>query len=118
MNQDPFQNPEAGGNPYQPTSAPPENDPIHAEIKKQAMASMIWGIVGIFCCGIILGPFAIYRGNKAKKMMAEHNKGQEFSGQATAGIVCGIIGLVLNILGIGLQIVFIALGAATNAQGM
>ena len=56
--------------PYSPTSAGgmPGGDPqVAKEIKSQAMTSLIVGIVSFFCCGIILAPFAIYRGNKAKK---------------------------------------------------
>lgn len=119
MNQDPFQNPNdplqrTVENPYQATGAPMQNDPILAEIKKQATASLIWGIVGIFCCGIILGPFAIWRSNKAKQMIAQHNRGHEYSGQATAGLICGIVALVLNLLGIVIQIIAVAAGAANG----
>ena len=109
MSQDSPQN-----NPYSPSGVSGQNDQVVAEIKKQAMASLIWGIVGIFCCGIVLGPFAVYRGNKAKRLIAEHNVGQEFGGQATAGLICGWIGIVLFVVGVGLQVVLALAGAAAQ----
>ncbi len=105
MSQDP-----PSQNPYQPTDAAGPSDAVLAEIKKQAGASLIWGIVGIFCCGIVLGPFAVYRANKAKQLIAQHNVGHQYAGQATAGMICGIIGIVLFVVGVGLQIFFAALG--------
>jgi hypothetical protein len=67
--------------------------------EKDARTAMILGIVGIFCCGIILGPIALIQGMKAKKnMQASGNlTGQ---GMATAGIICGIVAIVLSIIGI------------------
>ncbi|MEM7476177.1 MAG: hypothetical protein AAF483_14375 [Planctomycetota bacterium] len=89
-------------------------DPIYDEIKKQALGSFVWGIIGVFFCGLILGIFAIYRGSKARKMIAQHGVGQAYLAQATIGLVCGIIGFLINLGGIA----FIFLLAAARAASI
>ena len=59
--------------------------------KGLAIASMVLGIVSFFCFGIICGILAIILGGVAK------SKGCK-SGMATAGIVCGVVGLALYII--------------------
>lgn len=54
--------------------------------KGMAIASMVLGIVSFFCFGIITAPLAIIFGGVAK------SKGYK-GGMATAGIVCGAVGL-------------------------
>ena len=107
MSNDFYSQPPQDQNPYAVQGAQQgagrPGDPIYDEIKKQALGSFVWGIIGIFFCGLILGIFAIYRGNKAREMIAQHGVGQEFSVQATIGLVCGIIGFLLNFMGIGLM---------------
>lgn len=56
-----------------------------------AVASMVLGILSFFCAAIITGLLAIVFGGASKA------KGCK-SGMATAGIVCGIIGMSLWIL--------------------
>lgn len=65
---------------------------------KEANEALTYSIVGIFCCGIILQPIAISKALKAKKMIAM-NPRLTGSGKATAGLIIGIVGLVLWILG-------------------
>lgn len=64
---------------------------------KEAKEALIYGIVSLFCCAIIIGPIAIYKGLQARKMMAM-NPRLSGSGKATAGIVLGIVGLVLFVV--------------------
>lgn len=52
-----------------------------------AIASMVLGIVSFFCFAVITGVLGIIFGGVAK------SKGYR-GGMATAGIVCGIIGVV------------------------
>ncbi len=61
---------------------------------KEASEALIYAIIGLFCFGIILGPMAIVKASKAKKMIAM-NPRLTGSGKATAAMVIGIIGLVL-----------------------
>ena len=110
MSDNPFRddnNPYRNDNPYADSSSaahvPPPTGPgsdpaIEKEIKSQAMTSLVVGILSFFCFGIILAPFAIYRGSKAKKLIETHNMGHEHRGIAQAGTIIGWISLVLAIL--------------------
>lgn len=70
---------------------------------KKAVWSMVTGIVGLLCCGI-LGPVAIFLSNNAKKEMS--TTGQQGGGMATAGLVLGIIATVFLVI----QIILVATG--------
>ena len=61
------------------------------QASKTATSSLVCGIVGLFVAGIILGIVAIAQGNKAKQLGYQ-------GGKATAGIVLGIIDIVLVVL--------------------
>ena len=61
------------------------------QASKTATSSLVCGIVGLFVAGIILGIVAIAQGNKAKQLGYQ-------GGKATAGIVLGIIDIVLIVL--------------------
>ncbi len=61
------------------------------QASKTATSSLVCGIVGLFVAGIILGIVAIAQGNKAKQLGYQ-------GGKATAGIVLGIIDIVLLVL--------------------
>jgi hypothetical protein len=91
----PFQSPTSG-----PDIAQQGATIVLGEIKAQAITSLVVGILSIFCLGIILAPFAIYRGAKAKRLIASSGMGSEHLGMAQAGFVIGIISLVLNIIGV------------------
>ena len=66
---------------------------------KEAGEALTYSIVGIFCFGIILEPFAISKALKAKKMM-QMNPRLTGSGKATAALIIAIVALVLWVLGI------------------
>lgn len=59
-----------------------------------ATSSLVWGILGFFFCGLILGIVAISNANKAKKLIQEQPDVYTGDGLATAGLVIGIIDLV------------------------
>lgn len=73
------------------------NTPAGAPVKAPqpgkgfAIAAMVCGIVSFFCFGIVLGVLAIVFGVVAKK------KGY-MGAMATAGIVCGVVGLALYVV--------------------
>jgi len=87
----------------------------------RANLSLILGIVGLalgipsmFCCGalpsLVLGPIAVWLGTSARRDGAE--------GNATAGIVCGVIATILGLVGAAVFIVMIAAGMfASGASG-
>jgi len=68
-----------------------------------AGSAMTMGIIGIFCFGIILGPIAISKANRALAVI-NAEPGTPGKGKATAGLVLGIIDTVLGILNILLLI--------------
>lgn len=107
MSNNPFGDPP---NPYQPPMGgmPMGNPAVEKEIASQATTSLVVGIISIFCCGIILGWFAIYRGNKALTLIQQYGVGQQHKTNATAGKIIGIVAIVLNVIGFAIQIIMIA----------
>lgn len=63
-----------------------------------AIASMVCGIVSILFAGLILGPLAIIFGYIAMKNIDERPSELEGRGMAKAGIICGIVALVLQVI--------------------
>jgi uncharacterized protein DUF4190 len=70
---------------------------------KEANEALTYGIVGMFCFGIVLGPVAISKALKAKKMISM-NPRLAGSGKATAGLVLGILALVFWVIGIATRV--------------
>lgn len=62
--------------------------PTRIEGEQLAQQSMIFGIISIFVLGVILGPIAIVKANKAEKLNVS----------ATAGKVTGWIGSIFGVL--------------------
>jgi len=71
-----------------------------AEQKSSVVArdALIYAIVGMFCCQIVLGPYAIIRAGRAKEMMNLYPEGISGRGIATAAQVIGAIDLVLFVI--------------------
>jgi len=59
-----------------------------------AVAALIYGIIGLFLCGVVLGPLALSKARAARNAMAS-NPTLGGEGLATAGTVLGIVDLVL-----------------------
>jgi hypothetical protein len=66
----------------------------------QATVSLVLGILSVFCCGIVLGPVALFMGNASRRRIDASGGAVGGYGLATAGMVLGIIGTVLWVLGI------------------
>jgi RNA polymerase subunit RPABC4/transcription elongation factor Spt4 len=62
-----------------------------------AVASMVYGLVGLFLFGMILGPVAIAKSNAAKREIAG-NPTYGGGGYATAGLVLGILDIAAFVL--------------------
>lgn len=89
--------PPAGGYPPPPGGYPPPAPGGYGaplESNKKALWSMITGIISLFCCGVVLGPVAIVLSNQAKSEIAATGGVQSGAGQAKAGFILGIIGIV------------------------
>lgn len=59
-----------------------------------AVASLVYGILGFFICGVVFGICALSKANEAKRAMAS-DPTLTGAGLATAGTVLGILDLVL-----------------------
>jgi hypothetical protein len=66
---------------------------------KEANEALTYSIVGIFCFGIFLEPFAISKALKAKKMI-QLNPRLTGSGKCTAALIIASVALLLWVLGI------------------
>jgi hypothetical protein len=62
--------------------------------EKGAITALVLGIVGLFLCGILLGPAAIYEGAKARRRIRESNGMLTGDGMALAGLILGIVATV------------------------
>jgi hypothetical protein len=58
-----------------------------------AVQALVYGIVGLFICGIIAGPIAISKANQAKREIAG-NPTYGGEGLATAGMVMGVLDII------------------------
>ena len=63
-----------------------------------ATASLVCGIIGILIFGIILGPLAIIFGANAINQINEKPDELEGRGMAKAGIICGIVAIVVSVI--------------------
>ena len=79
-------------------SAPSPEHHGKPKTSSMATASLTIGIVGILIFGIILGPLAIILGAIAIKRINEKPLELEGRAIAKAGIICGIIGIVVSII--------------------
>jgi len=76
----------------------------------KATTSLVTGIIGLFCCGIVLGPIAIITGKQATAEAAAAGFPQP--GNAKAGIILGWIAIGLMVFAIVVWVALIALGMA------
>jgi hypothetical protein len=63
-----------------------------------AIGSLVCAVVGLFICGILLEPIAIVLGFVARNRIRESNGALKGEGLALAGIIVGIVGLVLAVV--------------------
>jgi len=60
-----------------------------------AKESVTYGIIGLFCFGFICGPVAIVKATKARQLIRDHPGHYSGDDTAMAGLVLGIIDLIL-----------------------
>lgn len=90
-------------NPYQPPAFGDGGygDPgERARIQSLANKSLLFGILGIFCCGIIFGPLAISYGNQAEAAIILDNSGAVHGSSHRIGRGLGYAAIVLFVVGI------------------
>ena len=59
-----------------------------------AVASVVWGVLGFFLFGVILGCVAIGKSSAAKKLIEAEPDRYTGGGLATTGMVLGVIDLI------------------------
>ena len=63
----------------------------------KATASMVTGIISLFCCGFVLGVVAIALGVVARNEISASGGREGGSGMALAGIILGALGVLSGI---------------------
>lgn len=76
----------------------PGMTPMPTQTCPEATQSLIFSLLGFFCCGL-LAIVGIVKGIQAKKIIAA-NPYMEGAGVATAGVVIGIVSLVFQVIGV------------------
>jgi len=80
-----------------PYGAPPAYQPARPNAPT-AVASLVLGIIGVCCCGIIFGTIAIVQANTARRLIRLYPGRYACEGLATAGLVLGIIAVVKGVV--------------------
>ena len=78
--------------------------PAAAKSNQMALWAMVTGIISLLCCQV-LGPLPIVLGIVALSQI-KRNPQQTGSGFAIAGIVLGILSLIIAVVGISILIAF------------
>jgi hypothetical protein len=105
---------EQQNNPLEPSSpqeAPPSNLAPH-----RGVLILILGIAGIVCC-FIAGIVAWILGNKDLEEMAQGRMDPTGQGLTQAGKICGIVSVVLQIIGIIIWFLVVGFSIGTSAIG-
>jgi hypothetical protein len=118
------ENPDANPPGYPPPAPPPPPPGVPPQYgmpsptvvpgSSKATTSLVTGIIGLFCCGIVLGPIAIITGKQASAEAAAAGLPQP--GNAKAGIILGWIAIALMVLIIIFYGLLFALGAAGSFE--
>lgn len=94
------------------------NDFATQQADQNATVALICALVGIFLCGIVLEPVAIYLARKSKAVLGQ---GHPSYGKANAAEIIGWIMVALWVLGLCLTLCGVAMipvfGGASGAGG-
>jgi len=114
--------PEQQGQGYQPAGYPPQPGyyigfPPPPPDHPRSTTALVLGLVALVGAGVcwfpvVVGPVAWVIGAKARKEIDANPQAYGGRGQATAGMVLGIIATVLLVLGVILIVVLVAIGLA------
>jgi len=74
---------------------------------------LVLGIVGIVCC-VICGIVAWVMGNNDLRQMAEGKMDPSGQGLTQAGKICGIVSVVLTIIGLAVGILIMVAGIGSS----
>jgi len=97
--------------PAMPTDSKPENLNPH-----RGTVVLVLGILGLVCC-VICGIIAWVMGKKDLTEMDAGSMDPTGRGLTQAGKICGMISVGLNILGLIIWLITMAIGIGTGMQG-
>lgn len=86
---------------------PPPQGPQYQTNAPNAVASLVLGILGILCCGI-LAPIAWVLGTNSLKAIEQSGGAYGGEGLARAGQILGIIGTVLWVVAVVVRIAILS----------
>ena len=84
-------------------------EPPQAVAPHRGVLILVLGILGIVCC-FICGIVAWVMGNKDLQEMAAGRMDREGQGLTQAGKICGMISVILAIIGLVIQVIVLLLG--------
>ena len=67
-----------------------------------AVRALVLGLVSLLCCGVVLGPIAIYEGLQVRYRVRVSNGRLSGDGFAIAAIILGVLGTLNSLIGIWL----------------
>lgn len=110
-----------GGQQYPPPPPPPSapyggNGGGVPQQNQKALWSLILGIAGLVCCGLFTGIPAWIIGRQAKAEIAASAGTQTGEGMAKAGVILGIISVVLSVLGLLLWVVIFLVAGTSGLE--
>jgi hypothetical protein len=76
----------------------------------------VFGIIGLVCCGIFAF-IAWIMGDTDLKAMARGEMDPAGEGLTKAGKICGMIGVALWVIGVGIQIILMVMGVGFGIAG-
>lgn len=98
--------------PAQPVQAYPVGQPVRPH---RGVMILVFGILGLVCC-IIFGILAWVMGGSDLREMNAGRMDPSGRGLTQAGKICGIISVALQIVGIVIWIIVVAIGAAAGTM--
>ncbi len=82
-------------NPYEPPVSSDWAEQKNPHIQSLANKSLMYGLLGLFCCGLIFGPLAISYANQAETAMILDNSGAAHGSTHKVGRGLGYAALIL-----------------------
>jgi sulfite exporter TauE/SafE len=94
-------------NPYEPPGTTDAFEPPTRGSRVQSLGnkSVIFGILGLLCCGLIFGPLAINYANQAEAAIILDESGATHSGTYKVGRALGYAAIGLWVLGVVVRII-------------
>lgn len=107
---DPFAPPAAGTAPAAAPVLPLYGDPLPQAQHPEGTASLVFGVLSIpasiLGLGVLLGPVAVVLGGRARRRLRQTGAGH--TGKASAGVLTGILGLVLSLAVVAVWVVVLS----------